>query len=70
MEAFGYQTQDAAGNALTLEQQTGGSQAQIVDNLKAKLENFRNVYDNVNEQFPLADKSSGLLVKNKRRACS
>jgi len=61
MEAFGYQTQDAAGNALTLEDQTGGkSQAEVIDSIKKKVENFRKVYDNVNTQFPLADKTSGL----------
>ena len=61
MEAFGYQTQDAAGNALTLEDQTGGkSQAEVIDSIKKKVKNFRKVYDNVNTQFPLADKTSGL----------
>ena len=61
IEAFGYQTKDAAGNAISLEDQTGGkSQAKVIDDLKAKVENFRKVYDNVNTKFPLADKTSGL----------
>jgi len=72
MEHFGYQTQDKAGNALSLEDQTGGkSQSEVIDGLKTKLKNFKTTYDNVGEQFPLDDKTSGLprmLMSDESRA--
>ena len=61
MEHFGYQTTDKSGNAITLEDQTGGkSQSEVIEGLKAKLENFKTVYDNVGTRFPLDDKTTGL----------
>ena len=64
MKAFGYPGQDAQGNALTLEQQTNGkSKAQVVEGLKAKMEQVKKIYENVSNRFELAPKSSGLVRK-------
>ena len=58
---YGYTGVDSNGNTLSLADQAGGqSQAQIVDNLKSKLEQLKTTYENVNEMFPLPDKTKGL----------
>jgi len=58
---YGYTGVDSNGNTLSLADQAGGqSQAQIVDNLKGKLEQLKTTYENVNEMFPLPDKTKGL----------
>ena len=64
MKAFGYPGQDAQGNALTLEQQTNGkSKAQVVEGLKAKMEQVKKIYNKVSDRFELPPKSSGLVRK-------
>ena len=64
MKAFGYPGQDAQGNTLTLEQQTNGkSKAQVVEGLKAKMEQVKKIYNKVSDRFELPPKSSGLVRK-------
>ena len=72
MKQFGYSATDESGNTISLEEQSGGrNQSEIVNSLRKKLNNFRETYDQVNEMFPLADKTQGLprrLMKKEARA--
>jgi len=61
IEHFGYRTHDDSGNALTLEDQAGGkSKVQIVEGLKNKLNEVKNVYEKVNDRFAIPQRKSGL----------
>ena len=63
MKQFGYPTEDAQGNALTLKDSGDKSQDAIIEGFKKKLVNFEKVHDSVTKQFPLADKTRGLPRK-------
>jgi len=60
MKQFGYPTEDAEGNILTLKDSGDKSQDAIIDGFKKKLKNFEKVHESVTKQFPLADKTKGL----------
>ena len=72
IEHFGYRTHDDSGNALTLEDQAGGkSKVQIVEGLKNKLNEVKNVYEKVNDRFAIPERKSGLnrlLMSEQARA--
>ena len=63
MKQFGYPTEDAQGNILTLKDSGDKSQDAIIEGFKKKLVNFEKVHDSVTKQFPLADKTRGLPRK-------
>jgi hypothetical protein len=63
MKQFGYPTEDAQGNALSLADSGDKSQEAIIDGFKKKLINFEKVHDSVTKQFPLEDKTKGLPRK-------
>ena len=63
MKQFGYPTEDAEGNILTLKDSGDKSQDAIIDGFKKKLKNFEKVHESVTKQFPLADKTRGLPRK-------
>ena len=63
MKQFGYPTEDAKGNVLTLKDSGDKSQDAIIEGFKKKLVNFEKVHDSVTKQFPLADKTQGLPRK-------
>ena len=71
MSAYGYPQENNSGKSVTLKDSTNKSQDQILDGVIKKLNNFRETYDNVNERFPLQDKTSGLprlLMSEEERA--
>jgi len=71
MSAYGYPQEDNSGKPITLKDSTNKSQDQILDGVIEKLKRFEQTYDNVNERFPLQDKTSGLprlLMSTEERA--
>jgi len=60
MKQYGYPTEDAQGNFLSLKDSGDKSQDAIIEGFKKKLLNFQKVHDTVNSNFPLADKTRGL----------
>jgi hypothetical protein len=60
MKQYGYPTEDAQGNTLSLKDSGEKSQDAIIEGFKAKLTNFEKVHERVNRNFPLADKTRGL----------
>ena len=71
MSHFGYPQEDNSGKPVTLKDSTDKSQEQILDGVIEKLKRFEQTYDNVNERFPLQDKTSGLprlLMSEEERA--
>lgn len=60
MKAYGYPQQDAKGTPLTLKDSTDKTQDEVIEGFTKKLKSFEGVYKNVNERFPLADKTTGL----------
>tara|TARA_R110002020_G_scaffold45592_4_gene130285 strand:+ start:5293 stop:11601 length:6309 start_codon:yes stop_codon:yes gene_type:complete len=71
MSAYGYPQEDNSGKPVTLKDSTNKSQDQILDGVIEKLNRFKETYNNVNERFPLQDKTSGLprlLMSEEERA--
>lgn len=71
MSAYGYPQENNSGKPVTLKDSTNKSQDQILDGVIEKLNRFEQTYNNVNERFPLQDKTSGLprlLMSEEERA--
>jgi hypothetical protein len=56
---YGYTTELAEGQSFS-DISGGESKSQVVENLKKKLENVKKIHKNVNERFPIPEKTKGL----------
>ena len=59
-QMYGYSTEALAEGTSFSEISGGESKAQVVDNLIEKMRSLENTYQNVNERFPIREKTKGL----------
>lgn len=65
---YGYLETDKHGDPISIEKQSNGkNQHEIIDGIVEKIREFEKTYDNVNERFPLPERTTGLprLLANK-----
>jgi hypothetical protein len=65
---YGYLETDKHGDPISIEKQSNGkNKHEVIDGIVEKIREFEKTYDNVNERFPLPERTTGLprLLANK-----